>query len=80
MGEISVHTLVREQGEADTSLTRNFFQQLMGGRYNPATNASVASQLKGDYRGEATDAKKLTRIYCCIVPRRRTCPAGDAQG
>ncbi len=62
MGEISVHTLVSEQEEEDKSLTRNFFQQLMGKQYNLPAMPSVASRLQGIYRGEATDVQKMVHI------------------
>ncbi len=62
MGEISVHTLINDQEQEDTSLTRSFFQQLMSKQYNLPAMPSVASRLQGIYRGEQTDINKLVHI------------------
>lgn len=62
MGEISVHTLIGEQDEPDTSITRNFFQQLTSGGYSMPPLPSAASRIQSVYRGDATDVKKLINI------------------
>ncbi len=62
LGDISVHTLFGDREDLDSSITRSFYQHLIGGLYRLPPLPSAASRIQTIYRGESTDVDKLVHI------------------
>ena len=62
LADISVHTLFGDKDDLDSSITRSFYQHLIGGLYRLPALPSAASRIQKIYRGENTDTDKLVHL------------------